>query len=150
MMSTMSIPADSIKPKSFTRFFPAIARIILGLPLFASGLFGLLNLTPQPATPLPAGAMAFVEALTNSGYMLQLIFITQLIVGALLLVNRFVPLALILFAPFIVNAMAFHTFLLHEGLPIAAVFLLLELYLAWQYRESYAGVLRARAVPSSH
>ena len=132
--------------KSFTRFFPVVARILLGLPLFASGLFGLLNLTPQPSTPLPEGAMAFTEALMKSGYMLQLIFITQFIVGLLLLINRFVPLALVLFAPFIVNAMAFHTFLLREGLPIAGVFLLLELYLAYQYRTYFSSVLTAKAI----
>ena len=136
--------------KSYTRYFPAVARILMGLPLFASGLFGLLNLTPQPTTPLPAGAMAFTEALMKSGYMLQLIFITQFIVGLFLLVNRFVPLALVLFAPFIVNAMAFHTFLLLEGLPIAAVFLLLELYLAWQYRNYFASVLTVKAIPGSN
>ena len=130
--------------KSFTRFFPPAARILLGLPLFASGLFGLLNLTPQPTTPLAEGAMAFAVALTNTGYMLQLIFITQFLVGALLLSNRFVPLALALFAPFIVNAMAFHTFLEHTGLPIAAVFLLLELYLAWKYRNAYVSMLAAK------
>jgi hypothetical protein len=136
--------------KSFTRYFPAIARILLGLPLFASGLFGLLNLTPQPTTPLAEGAMAFADALTKSGYMLQLIFITQFLVGLFLLINRFVPLALILFAPFIVNAMAFHTFLEHTGLPIAAVFLLLELYLAWQYRRFFAPVLTAKAKPGNN
>jgi len=136
--------------KSYTRYFPAVARILMGLPLFASGLFGLLNLTPQPTTPLPAGAMAFTEALMKSGYMLQLIFITQFIVGLFLLVNRFVPLALVLFAPFIVNAMAFHTFLLLEGLPIAAVFLLLELYLAWQYRNYFASVLTVKAIPGNN
>ena len=139
----------STQPRSFTRFFPAIARVLLGLPLFASGLFGLLNLTPQPTTPLPEGAMAFAEALVKTGYMLQLIFITQLTVGALLLTNRFVPLALVLFAPFIVNSILFHSYLEHTGLPIAAIFLLLELYLAWQYRQSYAALLTARAKPSS-
>ncbi len=131
--------------KSFTRYFPAIARILLGLPLFASGLFGLLNLTPQPTTPLAEGAMAFADALTETGYMLQLIFITQFIVGVLLVANRFVPLALALFAPFIVNAMAFHIFLEHTGLPIAGVFLLLELYLAWGYRKAYGSMLVAKA-----
>jgi hypothetical protein len=134
-----------INKKSITRIFPAVARILLGLPLFASGLFGLLNLTPQPTTPLPEGAMVFVEALTKSGYMLQLIFITQFTVGLFLLINRFVPLALILFAPFIVNAMAFHTFLLRAGLPIAGVFLLLELYLAFQYRKYFVSILSAKA-----
>ena len=135
--------------KSFTRYFPVVARILLGLPLFASGFFGLLNLTPQPTTPLAEGAMAFADALVKSGYMLQLIFITQLIVGLLLLINRFVPLALVLFAPFIVNAMAFHTFLEHTGLPFAAVFLLLELYLAWQYRKYFESVLTAKASAAS-
>ena len=76
--------------------------------------------------------------------MLQLIFITQFLVGAMLLSNRFVPLALALFAPFIVNAMAFHLFLEHTGLPIAAIFLLLELYLAWKYRNAYVTMLAAK------
>jgi uncharacterized membrane protein YphA (DoxX/SURF4 family) len=136
--------------KSITRYFPVVARILMGLPLFASGLFGLLNLTPQPTTPLPEGAMAFTEALMRSGYMLQLIFITQFIVGLFLLINRLVPLALVLFAPFIVNAMAFHTFLLHEGLPIAAVFLLLELYLAFQYWKYLVPVLAVKATAGNN
>jgi uncharacterized membrane protein YphA (DoxX/SURF4 family) len=136
--------------KSFTRYFPAVARVLLGLPLFASGLFGLLNLTPQPTTPLAEGAMAFSDALIKTGYMLQLIFITHLIVGVLLLVNRFVPLALVLFAPFIVNAMGFHIFLEHMGLPIAAVFLLLEFYLAWQYRKYFVPVLTIKASPGNN
>jgi uncharacterized membrane protein YphA (DoxX/SURF4 family) len=133
--------------KSFTRYFPAIARILLGLPLFASGLFGLLNLTPQPTTPLAEEAMEFADALMKTGYMLQLIFVTQFIVGLLLLSNRFVPLAIVLFAPFMVNSMGFHIFLEHTGLPIAAVFLLLELYLAWQYRKAFISVLVMRATP---
>ena len=135
--------------KSITRFFPTIARILLGLPLFISGLNGLLHLLPEPTPQISEGALAFSEALVKTGYLLQLIFITQLIVGVLLLANRFVPLALALFAPFIVNAMGFHIFLEHTGLPIAAVFLLLELYLAWQYRRYFESVLTAKASAAS-
>jgi len=148
MINVVSVPTET-SAKSFTRFFPIVARILLGLPLFASGLAGLLNFIPQPSTPLPEGATAFSNALMNSGYMFQIIFATQFIVGALLLANRFVPLALVLFAPFMVNSLGFHIFLEHTGLPIAAIFLALELYLAWQYRKSYAGVLAAKAVPTS-
>jgi hypothetical protein len=117
----------------------------MGLPLFISGLNGLLHLLPEPTPQISEGALAFSEAMLKTGYMLQLIFITQLIVGVLLLANRFVPLALVLFAPFIVNAMAFHIFLEHTGLPFAAVFLLLELYLAWQYRRYFTSVLTVKA-----
>ncbi len=132
---------------SFTRHLPTVARILLGLPLFVFGLNGFLNFIPPPATPLPAGAMAFAGALVNTGYMMQLIGATHLIVGVLLLTNRFVPLALALLAPFIVNSLAFHFFLERSGLPMAAVFLAFELYLAWSYRRAFAPMLAARVAP---
>ena len=127
------------------RHFPTIARLLMGLPLIVFGLNGFLNFIPQPETPLPEGAAAFARALMNSGYMMQLIGATQLIVGVLLVLNRFVPLALALFAPFIVNSIAFHIFLEHSGLPMAAIFLALEVYLAWVYRAAYRPMLAARA-----
>lgn len=133
--------------KSFTRFFPIIARVLLGLPLFVFGLNSFLNFIPQPKTPLPEGAVAFATALMATGYMLQLIGVTMLVVGTLLLINRFVPLALALFAPFMVNSLAFHTFLEHSGLPMAAVFAGIELYLAWSYRAAFRPMLAARVSP---
>ena len=133
--------------KSFTRFFPPIARILLGLPLFVFGLNAFLNFIPQPKTPLPEGAMAFAGALMATGYMMQLIGVTMLVVGALLLLNRFVPLALALFAPFVVNSVAFHFFLERTGLPMALVFAGIELYLAWTYRAAFRPMLAARVSP---
>jgi hypothetical protein len=133
---------------NFTRHIPTVARILMGLPLFIFGLNGFLNFIPQPKTPLPEGAAAFAGALFNSGYMMQLIGATLLIVGALLLSNRFVPLALALFAPFIVNSLAFHIFLERTGLPMAVIFLAFELYLAWAYRAAYRPMLAARVTPA--
>jgi hypothetical protein len=133
--------------KSFTRHFPTIARILLGLPLFIFGLNAFLNFIPQPETPLPEGAMAFAGALMATGYMMQLIGVTLLVVGALLLLNRFVPLALALFAPFIVNSLAFHFFLERTGLPLALIFAGFELYLAWAYRAAFRPMLAARVSP---
>lgn len=126
---------------------PAIVRILMGLPLFVFGLNGFLNFIPQPEKPLPEAAMAFAGALANSGYMMPLIGLTLLIVGTLLLLNRFVPLALALFAPFIVNSVAFHAFLEHSGLVMAGIFLAGELYLAWSYRDAYRPMLAARVNP---
>jgi uncharacterized membrane protein YphA (DoxX/SURF4 family) len=125
--------------ESFARHFPTAARILLGLLFFASGLAHLLNLAPPPA--LPEGAAAFADAMTKTGYMMPLIFGTQFIVGTLLLANRFVPLALALLAPFIVNSVAFHSFLEPSGRPIALTLLVLEVYLAWTYRKAYHGML---------
>ena len=144
-MSTQStvLPAAT-EPRSRLRFLPPIARMLLGLPLTIFGLNGFLNFIPQPEVVLPERAMAFTIALVESGYMMQLIGATHLVVGVLLLVNRFVPLALVLFAPFIVNSIAFHLFLERSGLPMACIFLALELYLAWVYRAAYRPLLTPR------
>jgi putative oxidoreductase len=146
-MSTSAPPASSGDQAPARRRAPTIVRILLGLPLFVFGLNGFLNFIPQPDTPMPEKAMAFAGALMSSGYMMPLIAATLLTVGTLLLLNRFVPLALALFAPFIVNSLAFHIFLERSGLPMAVVFLTLELYLAWAYRAAFRSMLAARVVP---
>jgi uncharacterized membrane protein YphA (DoxX/SURF4 family) len=141
---------ESLSParRSQTRVLPLVIRILMGLPLIAFGLNGFFNFLPQPKTPLPAGAAAFTGALMQSGYMMQLIGATLLLVGVLLALNRFVPLALALFAPFIVNSLAFHACLQPAGLPMAGVFLLFELYLSWIYRHAFRSVLAARVSPA--
>ena len=73
------------RAKSLARYLPAIARILMGLPFFVSGLNGFLNFLPQPSVTLPQGATAFAEAMMKTCYMMLRIFGTQLIVGALLL-----------------------------------------------------------------
>ncbi|ATC65674.1 DoxX family protein [Nibricoccus aquaticus] len=132
--------------KSFTRFLPVIARILLGLPLVIFGLNGFLNFIPPPPEPLPEKAMAFAGALMESGYMMPLIGATMLVSGVLLVLGRFVPLALVLMAPFFVNSVLFHLFLERSGLPMALLFAALELYLAWVYRKAYLPLFVARAV----
>lgn len=134
--------------RSFTRFFPGIARYLMGLPLLVFGANAFLNFIPQPETPLPEKAMAFAGALMNTGYMMQLIGVTFLFVGLFLVINRFVPLALALFAPFIVNSICFHFFLEPSGRIMSCVFLFLELYLAWCYRAAYRPMLAARVSPN--
>jgi len=118
----------------------------MGLVFFVFGLNGFLHFIQQPAPPAPA--MAFFGALFATGYMLPLVMGTQLLVGVLLLSNRFVPLALALIAPIIVNIVAFHVALAPAGLPLALVVLAFELLLAWSYRAAFRAMLLPRVAPS--
>jgi uncharacterized membrane protein YphA (DoxX/SURF4 family) len=141
--------AERHTTSSIARYFPTAGRVLLGLVFFVFGLNGFLNFLPQPSTPMPEGAVAFVGALVQSGYMLQLIAGVQVVAGALLLSNRFVPLALVLLAPVVVNILAFHAFLAPSGVGFAVVVLAMEVYLAWVYRQAYRSTLAMRAAPAS-
>ncbi|MEO6002535.1 MAG: DoxX family membrane protein [Opitutus sp.] len=129
------------------KHLPTIARILLGLLFFIFGLNGFLNFIPPPPTGIPEGAMAFGAAMMKTGYLLQLLKGTEVLAGVLLLCNRFVPLALAVLAPVIINIVAFHAFLAPSGLPVPLVIGLLEVYLAWCYRHLYRPMLAMRATP---
>jgi hypothetical protein len=149
---TAMTQADAAAPnnaKSSTRFLPMAARILLGLIFFAAGIFGLLTVAgvvpmKPPSPPPPERAVALMEGMMKSGYLFALLKVTETVAGALLLVKRFVPLALAILAPVVVNIVAFHALLLPSGLPVAMVVLALEIYLAWTYRAVYRPMLAAR------
>lgn len=131
---------------SFVRFLPAIGRWLLGLPLVVFGALGLFHpMSPPP--DLAPQAKAFSLALAQTGYMMPMIGGVLLVSGLLLVANRFVPLALLLLAPFFVNSLLFHLVLEHTGIAPAAVFSALLVSLAWAYRGVFAGVLRAKNLP---
>jgi uncharacterized membrane protein YphA (DoxX/SURF4 family) len=134
--------------KSFARYLPTAARILMGLMFFVFGLNGVHNFLPQPKTPMPEGAVAFATALMKTGYMMRLVTGTQLLVGVLLLLNRFVPLALALIAPIIVGIISFHIFLAPATIGPGAVVCILEIYLAWAYRKAFRPMLASRVAPA--
>lgn len=135
------------RTKSPMRYIPIVTRILMGLMFVVFGLNGFLNFIPQPKEPMPEKAMEFAEALMKTGYMMRLVMGTQLLVGILLLRNRFVPLALALIAPIIVGIISFHLFLAPATIAPGIFVLLLELYLAWAYRDAFRPMLAARATP---
>ena len=138
--------AHQRSPRSLARYTTSGARVILGLIFFVFGLNGFLQFLPAPQEP--QRALEFLGALVGTGYMFPLLKGTETLVGALLLSNRFVPLALALIAPVIVNIVAFHAALAPSGLPMAIVILGLELGLAWAHRATFRPMLAMRAAPT--
>jgi uncharacterized membrane protein YphA (DoxX/SURF4 family) len=127
-----------------TRKLPTAARILLGLVFFVFGLNGFLQFLPAP--PIPEAAGAFAGALMKTGYFFPMLKGIEVTAGVLLLSGRFVPLALTVLAPIVVNIALFHTFLAPNPVMIALV-LGLEIYLAWAYRDAFAPMLRAQVSP---
>jgi len=121
-----------------------IIRILLGLTFVVFGANGLHPFLPMP--PPPGGlAGQYVTALFQSHYAV-VPFLTQLIGGILLLVGWYVPLALAILGPVIVNILCFHAFMAPQGLPLAIVVAILWFVLFYYYRRSFAGIFEARPV----
>jgi hypothetical protein len=130
-----------------TRHLPAAARYLLGAIFVVFGINAFLHFIPTPAPP--EKVVPFMVGLASTGYFFPLLKVTEIGSGLLLLSNRFVPLALVLLSPVVVNIAAFHLALQPSGLGLAAFMVALQSYLGWAYRSSFRGVLAARAEPST-
>lgn len=119
---------------------PLIARILLGLVMFGSGLAGLLNLVPPPPD-LPPDLVTFMTGLMASKYFFPLLKLTETVCGLLLLSGFFVPLALVILAPVVLNIFLVHAFLQPSGLPLAIIIGLLLVYLSF-FAEPYSAKIK--------
>ena len=121
-----------------------IARYLAGVIFFVFGLNGFLHFIPLPPPTGVAGQ--FMGALFVSHY-LALIFAVQVVGAVLLLVNRFVPLALAVLAPVIVNILSFHALMAPSGLPMALLVALLWAVIFVDVRPAFAGLFQSRLQP---
>ena len=124
----------------------AIARHLTGVIFLVFGLNGFLNFIPLP----PPGGIAgqFMGALYVSHY-LWVIFGFQVIAAVLLLVNRYVPLAVAILAPVLVNILSFHALMAPSGLPLALFVAVLWAMIFVDVRPAFAGLFQWRLDRSS-
>jgi putative oxidoreductase len=114
-------------------------RFLLGALFLVFGANKLLHFIPMP--PFPPEAAPFIGGLAAAGYMFPMLGAIEVVAGGLLIAGRFVPLALTVLAPIIVNIALFHV-LLVPGLGMVVFLLASELYLAWVHRDAFRGVLQ--------
>ena len=90
----------------------------------------------------PGDALTFATILVTNHYM-AFVGILMIIAAVLLLVGRYVPLALVILGPILVNILLFHFMLVHSGEGLGLVATVLELFLIWAYRLSFRGLFDA-------
>ncbi len=121
------------------KIITVIARFLLGFIFLVFGLNGFIHFIPS--SPPSGTAGQFVGALFVSHYLVP-IFLLQIISAVLLLVNRYVPLALTLLGPIIVNILLIHILMLPSGLPLALVVTVLWIVVFLSVRSAFAGLFQ--------
>ena len=121
-----------------------IARYLAGVIFLVFGLNGFLHFIPFP--PPTGTAAQFMGALYVSHY-LWVIFGFQVVAGALLLANRYVPFAVAILAPVIVNVLTFHALMAPSGLPLALFVAVLWAVIFVSVRTAFSGLFQSRLQP---
>lgn len=114
-----------------------IARLLFGFILFGSGV-SFFFITPPPMEG-PMGE--FFNGMLATKYFFLLLKGTEIACGLMLLSGYFVPLALVILAPIVLNIFLVHLFLAPEGLAVALVLGVLEVYLAF-FAAEYSSTIK--------
>jgi putative oxidoreductase len=118
-----------------------VARILMGLMFVLFGFNGFVPFIPNPPS-IPQFAGMFFGAMVQSHFA-WFVFGVQLISGVLLLVNRYVPLALMMLAGVIANILAFHISMWPASLiPMPIIVTVCWFIVAWHNREKLFPLLQ--------
>jgi putative oxidoreductase len=118
-----------------------VIRYLFGAATTFFGTSNLFQFLPPHQFPGEAGKL--MQAFTGSGYILQAVGLTQLLLGIALLLNRFVPLALLLFAPVALNVFLFHLFLDASGILMAMPVIGITVFLFIYHKSHFSSLLKA-------
>jgi putative oxidoreductase len=120
-----------------------IARYLLGLVFLVFGLNKFFNFIPSG--PMPSGAAGqFMGALFSTHYIMA-VGAFEVVPGILLLINRYVPLALCLLAPVIVNILLVGTLMTHAALPSGIMVAILWFLVYRRVRSAFSGLYQMKA-----
>jgi len=115
--------------------FSKILKALLGIALIVFGANKFFEFFSTPE--LPDQAANFMASLAATGYVLYIVGGIEILVGFMLLLNKWVPFGLLLLAPISANILLFHLFLDLPGIGIALAVAALNVVLIYKYWKAY-------------
>lgn len=119
-------------------FFTALTAIY-GLFWLVFGLNGFLNFFAVPEAT--GEAAEFMQALMKAGYVMPIVYFTQVTSGIMLILRRLAPLALILLGPIVMNVLLYDLFLNTSGLIIGVAISIFYAVLLFNNRRAFLPLL---------
>ena len=117
-----------------------VLRYLLGVAMIIFGANKFAGFMPKPELSEKAGI--FMGALVDSGYIFPILGVFYIIIGLLLVLNKAVPLALLMLVPISINIVAFHLALDPKGVLFAAIIAILNAVLLFTHWSKYKTILK--------
>lgn len=118
-----------------------VIRTLIGLLLLFASISYFFHLFPEPETV--GNFKAFNVGLVAATYIMPMAKTIELLCGLSFVTNRYVTLANILIMPITLNILCINIFLSPEGIPIAALLFLGNLFLIYRYWDNYKSIFTA-------
>lgn len=112
----------------------------MGYVLISNSGVGII--TPLEDLGMPEHIYHIIKGMWDTGFMMHLVKLTELIGGILLILNLFVPLALIALIPVVVNIYGMHIFLFDRIISDGLYMLLICAFLIFRHREVFRPLLK--------
>ncbi|MEM7165884.1 MAG: acyltransferase [Planctomycetota bacterium] len=122
-----------------------VLQIVMGLALTVFGANGFFEFIPKQGE-FPVRAEAFLQSIRDSGFLFPILCVTHIFAGVLLIIGRWVPLALVVHAPVTLNMVLFHWFLASDFQYVVPAYAIgaIHLLLFWRYREALKPLFKDR------
>ena len=120
--------------------FTKIVRIVLGIMLVLFGANKFFGFIPLPE--LPEKAASFMTSLGATGYVLKTVGVLEILIGAMLLLKKWVAFALTLLVPISINILLFHVFLDVAGIGGALLVTVLNGILIYKHWPQYKSLFQ--------
>ena len=115
--------------------FTQIVRILLGIILIVFGANKIYTFIPLPQPP--AEAAEFMQSLSDTGYVLTVVAVLEIIIGIMLIFKLWVPFAILVLVPISLNILLFHLFLDVPAIATALVVVALNGILLYKHKQKY-------------
>lgn len=114
-----------------------VVRVLLGALFVFSGLGGLLG--GPDAASIPEAMRPALHVLWETG-IFQMIKVTEIVAGLMLVVGFLPALALLFLSPICVGILVFNSRVAPEGLPLGIIVTLVTAYLGYAYFDTYKAI----------
>jgi putative oxidoreductase len=118
-----------------------IVRTLIGLLMLFASLSYFFKFSEQPTSS--GDLKTFMDGLMASKYLMPFAKSVELICGLSFVTGKFMKISAVILVPITINILLINIFLMPEGIPIAAVLFLGNLFLIYSNWNSYKDLFKA-------